>query len=244
MSNASETSSGYSRSQGYAATAHAVPFLAWLILMLALSHLGEPVAWKYAVRTVICAGLFVWFRPWQWYARLQLRNLPLAILTGIAVFVLWAAPEIRWGGEMPLLQRLYLQFGVFPLGRVPVLYDNTSIYAPAACGWPLTIVRLLGSAFIIAVIEEFFWRGFFYRWLIDRQFLTVRLSRFDVEAFLVAGLLFGLEHNRWVAGILAGFAYTLLMIRTRDIWAVSIAHILTNLLLGLYVLRADAYGFW
>ena len=55
---------------------------------------------------------------------------------------------------------------------------------------------------------------------------------------------FGLEHDRWLAGIFAGLAYGLVAIRTRDIWAAVMAHVVTNLLLGLYVLAVGAYSFW
>ena len=58
------------------------------------------------------------------------------------------------------------------------------------------------------------------------------------------GLLFGFEHQRWLVGILAGLAYLWLMLRTRDIWAAIVAHVITNFLLGLYVLAAGAYAFW
>ena len=61
---------------------------------------------------------------------------------------------------------------------------------------------------------------------------------------LLVALFFGLEHFRWAAGIVAGIAYGWLYIRTRDIWAVSIAHVVTNLVLGIYVVWADQYVFW
>ena len=48
----------------------------------------------------------------------------------------------------------------------------------------------------------------------------------------------------FLVGILAGLAYGLLLIRTRDIWAAVTAHVVTNLLLGFYVLVMGAYGFW
>jgi CAAX prenyl protease-like protein len=61
---------------------------------------------------------------------------------------------------------------------------------------------------------------------------------------LTSSVLFGLEHSRWLAGVLAGLAYGLLYIRTGDLWAAVAAHITTNYLLGLYVLATGAYVFW
>ena len=120
----------------------------------------------------------------------------------------------------------------------------SSVYAPETCGWLLTGVRLAGSAFVIAVIEEFFWRGFLYRWLIEKPFTNVRLDEFDLQAFFLAALIFGFEHQRWVAGMIAGACYAYLMIRTRSIWTACIAHCTTNLLLGIFVIATRSYHFW
>ena len=59
--------------------------------------------------------------------------------------------------------------------------------------------------------------------------------------------------GRWIAifaiialgaGFLAGLAYGLLFLRTRDIWAACIAHASTNLALGFYVLATGHWEFW
>jgi CAAX prenyl protease-like protein len=121
---------------------------------------------------------------------------------------------------------------------------EVSPYAPEVCGWSFTLVRLAGSAFVIALIEEYFWRGFLYRWLQGKNFLEVDLGKWHAGVFIAVCVLFGLEHQRWIAGILAGVAYGLLAIRTRDIWAAGVAHVVTNLLLGIYVLATNSYAFW
>lgn len=226
-----------------AVVAHAVPFVAWMVLMSALNYAGPDGAWKYAVRTGLCLVLFVALRPWRWYSAPKLKNVPLAVTVGVLVYVIWVFPEIRWSDRMPMVQDLYQRFGIFPLGSLPEA-EVPSIYDPAVCGWPLSLVRLAGSAFVIAVIEEFFWRGFLYRWLVEREFTRLDLGCFDGEAFAMAALFFGFEHHRWLAGIVAGVAYALLMIRTRDIWAATLAHVVTNFMLGVYVLGSGNYVFW
>lgn len=227
--------------------AHIVPFVAWMGLMIALGYMGPDGAWRYAVRTGVCLAIFVLLRPWRWYPGPKLRNVLPAVGVGLLVYVVWVFPEISWTLRMPYIQELYLRFGILPLGRFPeadLLPNGLSIYDPEVCGWVLSLTRLAGSAFVIAVIEEIFWRGFLYRWFIDREFIQVGLGTFDWEAFVLMGLLFGLEHNRWLAGIIAGAAYGLLMLKTRDIWAASLAHVITNLLLGIYVLHGGHYEFW
>ena len=117
-------------------------------------------------------------------------------------------------------------------------------YAPEICGWPLTLIRLAGSAFVISVIEEFFWRGFLYRWTLGGDFLRVDAGRLGWSRFLIVAAVFGFEHNEWLAGFVAGLAYGWLYVRTRDIWAACFAHAVTNLALGVYVLKTGAFFFW
>lgn len=226
-----------------ALAAHAVPFGAWIVLMLILDWIGPPAAWKYALRAAAGLALLVWLRPWRWYPRLQVRNLGWSLAAGVIVYLVWVLPEVPWGPLPDTVRNLYLKFAVLPLLRVPDAAAGR-IYAPEQCGWALTTVRLFGSAAIIAVIEEFFWRGFLYRWLLKRDFTSLALDDFDLETFLIVICLFGLEHQRWLAGIAAGLCYGTLLLKTRDIWAACVAHALTNLLLGLTVLATGAYAFW
>ena len=223
---------------------HVVPFALWLGLMALLDFLGGPAAWKYALRVLLCGGLLVWLRPWRWYAPPAWRQAPIALLAGLFVFVLWVAPESSLAARWPHLQDVYLKWAVFPLGQISAA-KTASPYAPEYAGWFLCLVRLAGSAFVIAVIEEFFWRGFLYRWMLGRSFLDVDAGQ-KSDVWVVAGLClaFGLEHDRWLAGALAGYVYLMLYIRTRNLWSAIIAHVATNLLLGLYVLKTGAYSFW
>ena len=219
---------------------HVAPFVAWLFLM---HKLGDPAGWKYALRSAACLAVFVAFRPWRWYPKPDWRHLPLALLAGVAVFVVWIAPETGFAARLPRLQQAYLLWGVMPPGKVPEPLTVLP-YAPQVCGWPLALVRLGGSAFVIAVIEEFFWRGFLYRWLLARDFTRADLGTFHAGMFIAVGIVFGLEHDRWLVGILAGLAYGWVAVRTRDIWAAALAHVVTNFLLGVYVLAVGAYQFW
>ena len=119
-----------------------------------------------------------------------------------------------------------------------------SPYDPAVCGWTLTWVRLAGSAFVIAPVEELFFRSFLYRWLQKGDWTKVPLSRFDLAAFLWTAGVFALEHHtRLAAGAMAGAAYGLLAVR-RGLGAAIVAHVVTNLALGLYVVQTGEWGFW
>jgi len=221
--------------------AHVVPFVAWLFIAYVM---GDPDGWKYAVRSAVCLGLLVWLRPWQWYPRMQVRNVPLAVVVGVGVCWAWIVGESHWVREhLPALHDVYVRYGILPWGelREP---DIGLGYTPEATGWPLTLVRIAGSALAIGVIEEFFWRGWLYRWMLGRNFLKVDPGTFERYAFFGVAAVFAVEHKEWLGGFVAGVAYGWMYVKTRDIWAVALAHAITNALLGWYVIEAGAYWFW
>lgn len=232
---------GSSRSLARAQWAHIVPFVAWLFLM---QMLGDAAGWKYAVRTVVCAGLFLALRPWAGYPVLKIRNLSLAFTAGVAVYAIWVGPQTGWLAQrFPALQDFYLRYAVLPWGRHPDPLTSFP-YAPEVCGWPLALTRLAGSAFVIAVIEEFFFRGWLYRWMLGKDFRAVDPGRFDLWPFLLTAVVFAVEHNEWLAGLWAGLIFGWLYLKTRDIWATAIAHATTNFILGWHVLATGEYQYW
>ena len=159
------------------------------------------------------------------------------LLVGVAVGVLWIVPEQwAWYRETSLMKLV----GLAPATAA----EAASPYDPAVCGWPLTLVRLAGSAFVIAPIEEIFFRSFLYRRLQSRDWTNVPLNRFDLSAFLWMVGLFALEHDtRLLAGAMAGAFYGWLAIR-RGLGAAIVAHVTTNLGLGIFVIVTQQWGFW
>ncbi len=186
----------------------------------------------------LCPGLAEFYEKWC--------VLPFGKLREPSVFVRLEAVL-----EDPAVPGLAGQF--FPVAEgvpIPEGYAAAAgsaignFYAPSVCGWGYTLLRLAGSAFVISVIEEFFWRGFLYRWIQNVDFLDIDPGKVAWPAFLLTAAVFGAEHTEWFAGVVCGLVYGLLYVKTRDIWAACIAHATTNLLLGLYVLGTGAYQFW
>jgi CAAX prenyl protease-like protein len=93
-------------------------------------------------------------------------------------------------------------------------------------------------------MEELFWRSFLLRWVDRSDFMRLDPRTLSLRALVYCAIPFGLEHNLWFAGILAGLAYGLLYRRTGTLWAPVLAHALTNLLLGLWVVRTGNWQFW
>ena len=246
---------------------YAVPFATWIVLQTALSA----TAWAYAVRTALTAlvGVCCWrfatgetpVVPVAGHARRSGEtplppgegracrsgetplppgegraccNLAAGLLVGVLVTVLWIVPESS---------SFYRTWFCWPLGSLPPAPSAPSPYDPAVCGWALTIAKLVGSAFVIAPVEEVFFRSFLYRWLQNHDFRAVPLSRFNLSAFLWTIFLFTLEHDRPLAAALAGALYGFAAIRFRLTGAIT-AHVTTNLLLALHVIFSHSWAFW
>ncbi len=242
-----------------AAADHAVPFFLWIGIMLIASmmHLNPSSASEdidslnlisdaslYAVRSILCLVVLLFLRPWKFYARLQKKNILPAIGIGAAIFVLWVGFETEvFKNLLPGMATAYEKWCVMPFGSMREVVDATP-YTPAVCGWGLTLARLAGSAVVIAVIEEFFWRGYLIRTVRTPDFLDIDIGEFHPVTFLIVAVFFGLEHTEWAVGLITGLVYGLFYIRTRDIWAVSIAHVTTNLVLGIYVIATGSWQYW
>lgn len=188
------------------------PYAAWMILMSVLPS----TAAMYAVRTAVVALLLaavLWRRRKDVGVPCRVPSAPLAwgVATGLLVFVLWILPE---------------QFD-WPWYRAWCIVGEGGTRAVAESGAALIALRLVGSAFVISVAEELFFR----KWLIG----------FAGFGWMVA--LFAVEHDRWLVGALAGAIYGWLYLR-RGLGAAIVAHATTNLVLGLWVLRTGQWQFW
>jgi CAAX prenyl protease-like protein len=108
----------------------------------------------------------------------------------------------------------------------------------------LTASRLFGAALVVPVMEELFWRSFLIRYIVNSDFTKVPVGLFSWGSFAITVVLFGLEHHYLIAGMMAGIAYNLLLYRSRSLAHCILAHGVTNLVLGWYVLQTGAWHFW
>ena len=174
----------------------------------------------------------VLFLFWKSYTELRFRDLfnpfagLLAGIVGLGVFVLWINLDQSFAtmGTMRGFDP-----NLFPAERMRIF---------------LIASRLAGAALVVPVMEELFWRSFLIRYIISPDFSKISIGRFTWPSFLITTVLFGLEHNLFLAGMLAGLAYNLLLYRTKSISACILAHGLTNLALGVYVLQTGKWYFW
>jgi uncharacterized protein len=206
----------------------AVPFAVFALLTLLQGKFGDAGQyWIYALKTAAGVWLLWLVRPYIEELRWKLSW--EALVVGVAVFVVWVGLD----GYYPMLQNR--DGGFDPLRT----YGQGSVLSVMFIG-----VRIIGSSLVVPMIEEVFYRSFLYRYFIHSQFWKIPLGRFDLRAFIIVGVLFGISHVEWLPGILCAFAYQVLACRKNRLGDAISAHAVTNLLLGIWVVFQGAYRFW
>ena len=185
--------------------------------------------WVYPVKTAVVGSLLLFF----WLKFEELKTPVLAnwqegfwvLGIGVLVYALWVRMDWPWAIQGELT------------GYDPFQNGQTA-------GIVLAGIRIFGASVVVPIMEELFWRSFLIRWIVNTRFETVPIGTFTVGSFLITVVLFGLEHNLWLAGMMAGAAYNVLLYRTGRIWPCILSHGLTNLLLGVHVLVTQEWHWW
>ncbi|GAA5026614.1 hypothetical protein GCM10025794_11150 [Massilia kyonggiensis] len=209
-------------------------YLAFIVIGDVLERLGVPqdaLRWLYPAKIALVALLLALF--WRQYREfsgefsrfhLSPQHALTALATGVLVLVLWISMDAGW-----------------------MVVGSPSGFDPRVDGridWLLVAIRIAGAALVVPVMEELFWRSFLMRWVDAPDFESVEPSQLTIKSFVITVVLFGFEHNLWLAGIVAGAAYSLLYMRHRNLWSPILAHAVTNGLLGVWVVRTGSWSYW
>ena len=191
------------------------PYAAWMALMMCLPS----APWAYSVRTAVTLALlavsyFVFRKistPQFFIFHFSFfTSLLSGIAIGVAVLFIWIAPDqSEWYRKFCVIGDPYANAKALPLDSA------------------FTWIQLFGSACVISVAEELFFR----KWLI----------RYAGFGWMVA--LFAIEHNRPVVAAICGVLYGLLYLK-KGLLAAIVAHATTNLALGLFVIQYNRWEFW
>ncbi len=184
----------------------------------------------YPVKTVLVAIaiLLLWNRYTEIDIKkgLSVKNLLIGFFSGAAVFVLWINMDMKFATMKE------------PVSYNPFIFNNSFLF------YLIISFRLFGSSVVVSVVEELFWRSFILRYIINPKFEDVPVGKFTWISFVIASIFFGLEHNLWLAGIMAGVSYSLILYYTRSLFVAIFSHGITNLLLGIYVIKTGNWQFW
>jgi CAAX prenyl protease-like protein len=214
---------------------HSWPYVAPFATLMLLLAAGQlmPHVWSYAIRTVVVLVVTLAFsrrlislRPARWFS---------SVLIGLAVFAIWIAPELLLPG--------YRGHWLFHNALTDAA--STGVAAADRANWLLVVFRVAGSALLVPVVEELFWRAWLMRWLVSARFESVPLGAYAARAFWITAILFASEHGAyWDVGLAAGIAYNWWMVRTGSLADCILAHAVTNSCLAAWVLGAGQWQYW
>lgn len=114
-------------------------------------------------------------------------------------------------------------------------------------GWQIAFLvpRFLLLAAIVPMIEELFLRGWLVRYIQDPNFEPVGYAGLGFMALLAPTIYGVATHPGEATAAIVWFSLiTLLMMKTRNLWDCVMAHAVTNLLLGLYVIQYSQWQLW
>jgi len=192
------------------------------------SAFTEHVYLIYIVKTIIVGLILLYFK--DRYSEINksasFNDICIAVILGIIVFILWI--NMTW------------DFAIIG----PPRSNNPYKLLSKETFYTAIVFRIFGSAIVVPVMEELFWRSFVIRWIDNHNFTSVPIGTFSIASFITTVLLFGSEHSLWLAGIIAGILYNLLLYYRKSIFLCIISHSVTNFILGIYVLYSGKWMFW
>ncbi len=188
-----------------------------------------------ALQLVMAVCLLLYFRK-IYLTRFPFRISSLSVVVG-------AIGVLIWIGICSLqLEPRVLGFFGFDFSRPS--FDPFTLQDSMA-QTAFLFVRVLLLVVIVPLIEELFLRGWFVRWVEDPEWENLSLQGLSWRALLAASAYGVLTHP---AEAIAAFVWfgvvSWLMNKTGSLWDCVVAHAVTNLLLGVYVLIFAQWHLW
>lgn len=205
------------------AAALLVPLLVLMAVTMLTSAFSSGFDSLYPLRVIAIAVILYHFRKsyhslgWKWTWQ--------APVIGIGVFIIWIMLEPNVDGSQTALRQ----------GLAELTSGTAAVWL---------VFRVLGSVIAVPLAEELAFRGYLIRKLIAKDFEHVPLGQFTWFSFLLTSVLFGLLHERWLAGTLAGMGYALALYRRGQLGDAVVAHITTNALIAILVLTQARWSLW
>ena len=202
-----------------------------------------PETWLYIIKIgsqiLICGGLVFYFRK-TYFEHFKPRFSLLSIFVGVVGVLLWVGvchPQIEHQllGFLPESIRPDLDRPSFN----PFLIKDSSVLTM------FLLVRFAALAMLVPIVEELFLRGWLVRWIENPNWENIGYRGLTLGALLTASIYGVATHPlEAIAAFLWFGLVTWLMVRTGNLWDCVVAHAVTNLLLGIYVIAFAQWHLW
>ncbi|NNL87911.1 MAG: exosortase E/protease, VPEID-CTERM system, partial [Marinicaulis sp.] len=195
------------------------PFLAMTAAGILAAAFTSEGHWLYSLRVIaLSAAIAAFIRI---YRKLDWRFGIEPVLLGLLVGAVWIATDPANASDNNL--------GGWLKGLPPAM----------AVLWLL--MRLAGTIVLVPIAEELAFRGYLHRKLIADRFEDVAEGAFAWKAFFISSALFGVLHERWLSGALAGAVFAVALYRSGKITNAIIAHMTANAVIAFW---AIIFGQW
>jgi len=221
-------------------------------------YIYAPEQWVYPIQTLVVGLLLFFF--WKHYKFRPYKGVGLGMLLGAIGIVFWIVPSLLyyklgvedWPGReitIPLIMdKAPIWEVLFGLGERLEGFDPSFFRENTFWYWSAVIMRFIRMVIVVSLVEEIFWRGFLMRFIInpDKPFWKIPFGTHTPKAFIVSTLAFTIVHHHidFFACLIYGSLTYWVCIRTKSLAACVAMHAVANLLLGLYTMKTEQWGFW
>lgn len=192
-----------------------------------------------AGQIVVATSLLMYFLP------IYRRHFPLKISwLGVVVGVIGVG---LWIGicELQLERTFFRSIGLDSWSETRPAFNPFEQIDDSSLRGLFLILRFTLLAAIVPIIEELALRGWLVRWVENPQWEQVNLKFLSWKAIITPSIYGVLTHPSEAIAAFVWFGLvSWLMVRTGSLWECVMAHAVTNLLLGLYVVQFSAWHLW
>ena len=207
-----------------------LPFLVFAVFTALEGYLPASLyPWAYAVKVVAVVVTLAADRRALRAVQPSSQVVVRACAVGVVVFVEWVVLD-----KLIPYPSLGSRVGFNPLAAFS---SGPGLVAFLA-------VRFFGLIVLVPIIEELFWRGFAIRYFTNEDFESVPMGVFSASAFCIVTIGSALTHPEWPVALVAFALYAWLLKSTRSLFAVMLAHAVTNAVLGAYIFIAHDWVYW
>jgi len=207
------------------ASVYLAPMLTILLIAMLTRIVGGGFDFLYPFK-VIGAGVVLWLyrdrlaefrRDVSWFA----------VMLGGVVFIVWVVlqPRSNVGAEDHAFAT-----------------QLASMSVPIAALW--LAIRTIGAVVTVPIAEELAFRGYLLRKLVSADFERVDFRHFTMLSFVLSSALFGVLHQQWIAGAIAGMLFAVAIYWRGALFDAIVAHSTANAMLAAYVLAAHRWSLW
>ena len=207
-----------------------LPFLAFAVLTSIEGHVPAALyPQAYGMKILVVSILLLVDRQALGVIQPSSQVVIRAVAVGVVVFAEWI-----------VLDKLI----PYPSLGHRVAYDPLAAFSSPGPLAAFLVVRMFGLVAVVPLVEELFWRGFALRYLTDAHFNRVPIGVFSTSAFWIVTIVGAGTHPEWPVALIAFALYAWLLKSTRSLFAVILAHAVTNAALGVYIFVARDWRYW